>query len=105
MRSLLGLCAILALSACGPAQTAFPPGVEQNFMLSCGRSGGAAALCACTWDKIEAEISPSDFIALERLPGPERENHAITRQIADMAAACYANQATEAPAAEPAPAQ
>lgn len=104
MRYLLGLCAVFALSACGQAQIGFPPGVEQNFMTSCERSGGASALCACTWDKIEAEISPSDFIALERLSGPERESHAITRQIADMAMACHESLSTQAPGLEPAPA-
>ncbi|HYD87059.1 MAG TPA: hypothetical protein VEA80_06270 [Vitreimonas sp.] len=104
MRVVLGLCAFLAFAACSPAQRGYPPGVEQGFMQACERQSGVPGLCACTWDRIEAEIDPNDFAALERLPGPERDAHPLMRRIVDMRSACHASL-TPAPAGqEPTPA-
>ena len=52
-------------------------------------------LCACIWDKIEAEVPPNDFAALERLPGPEREAHPLMAQINEYSFACARQLETE----------
>jgi hypothetical protein len=51
-------------------------------------------LCSCTWDKIEAEISPNDFSALERMPGPQRQAHPLTAQINGYVETCNASLTT-----------
>ena len=89
--------ALLVLAACSPptAQTAFAPGVEQNFMRACEAQSTVPGLCGCTWDRIEAGISPSDFAAVEALPGLERQGHPLTAQIESYALACGADVATD----------
>lgn len=86
---LLASLSLLALAACNPQPATFGPEVERNFMMACElQQGSSQALCSCTWDKIEAEISPNDFAALERLPGPQRETHPLTTQINGYVEAC-----------------
>jgi hypothetical protein len=87
MRLLIGL-AFIALGACTPRPATYPPDYERNFVTACEAQGSTNALCACVWDRIEADISPGDFAALERLPGPEREAHALTAQINGYVEAC-----------------
>lgn len=99
----LALVVVLALTACGREATTYPPEYELNFMTACEAQSSLPGLCGCTWARIEAEIPPNDFVALERLPGPEREAHPLTAQIAEYALACTA-ELTPAPAGEPAPA-
>lgn len=89
MRFVLLLGVALALAACGRRETAgYPPGVEMNFMRACEAQNGIPGMCACIWDKIEAEIPADDFVALERLPGPEREAHPLMQQINNYSFAC-----------------
>lgn len=83
---LLG-CVVLA-AACGRSAAGYPPEYELNFMQACEARSTVPGMCACTWDKIEAEVPPADFIALERLPAAEREAHPLKRQIDDYALAC-----------------
>jgi hypothetical protein len=83
---LLG-CVLLA-AACGRPATGYPAAYELNFMQACEARSTVPGLCACTWDKIEAEVAPADFAALERLPAAERETHPLKRQIDDYALAC-----------------
>jgi len=105
MRVVLGVVALVLLAACGrPEQQTYPPGVEQAFMQACEAQSRIEGLCGCTWMRIEAEIAPNDFIALERLPGPEREAHALTRRISEMAEACHAELAVPLTPEEPTPA-
>ena len=95
MRGLMALL-VLALGACTPpAPATFPPGTEMTFMSACQRQGAPEGYCSCVWDRIEAEVPPGEFVALERLSGPEREAHPLTRQIAGYALAC---RPTSAPA-------
>lgn len=108
MRGLTALL-ILALAACTPpAPATFPAGTEMTFMSACQRQGAPEGYCGCVWDRIEAEVPPGEFMALERLSGPEREAHPLTRQIAGYALACRptsAPAATPVESAEPKPAQ
>jgi hypothetical protein len=90
----------LALGACGQRQEAYPPGVEMNFRRACEARSSTPGLCDCVWEKIKTDVRPADFLALESLPGPEREGHRLTAQINQYAFAC----ASELSAAEPAPA-
>jgi hypothetical protein len=85
---LLAFVTLLVLSACNPQPASYPPDYERNFMTACEAQGSSNALCACVWDRIEADIPPGDFAALERLPGPEREAHALTAQINGYVEAC-----------------
>lgn len=84
----LAVFALLALAACSRPATTYAPGVEMNFMRACEPRSTISGLCACVWDKIETEVTPADFTALERLPGPQREAHPLKRQIDGYAMAC-----------------
>jgi hypothetical protein len=89
------------LAACGQQREAgYPPGVEMNFTRACESQNPTQGLCACIWDKIEADVPPNDFAALERLPGPEREAHPLMRQINEYSFAC-ARQLEMEPAPTP----
>ncbi len=81
----------LALGACTQQPVAYGPDVERNFMTACENQGSPNALCSCTWDKIEANITPGDFAALESMPGPQREAHPLTAQISGYVADCNAS--------------
>jgi hypothetical protein len=97
-RFVLGL-ALVLLAACGRPEARYPPQYETNFMSGCHSGGSSRARCACIWDRIEAEIDPNSFAALEQLPGPERAAHPLMQQIQGYAQAC-----SSAPPVEPPPA-
>lgn len=103
VRGLIAMAALAALVACGqPQQRAYPADYAFNFKQACERQSQVEGLCDCTWDGIAAQISPNDFAALERLPGPERENHPLTRQIEQITLACHATL-NPPPEGEPTP--
>jgi len=87
MRVLAAL-SLLALAACNPQPATYSADVERNFMMACEGQGSSNELCACTWGKIATDIRPGDFAALERMPGPQREEHPLTRQINGFVEAC-----------------
>lgn len=89
---------LLGLAACNRAADTYDPGVEMNFMRACEAQSTIPGMCACTWDKIEAEIEPNDLDALELLPGPEREAHPLTAQINGYAFACGTQLREQTPA-------
>ncbi len=91
MRALMAL-AVLALAACGPqADPGYTPEYSFGFTQSCTASSGSHELCACIWDKIEANVSRADFDALERMTPAEREAHPLNAQIQGYAVECAAN--------------
>ena len=101
MRSIFAVVLMLGLAACAPpAPASYPPQVEANFMRGCENRGATQSYCSCVWEKVEAQISPRDFEALERMPAAQRETHPLTRQIAGFAMECQAAPAA-APAQEP----
>lgn len=85
---LLACLSLLALAACNPQPAAYAPDTERNFMMACEAQGSPNALCGCTWERIEANITPGDFASLERMPGPQRESHPLTAQINGYVEAC-----------------
>jgi len=94
----------LALAGCtppAPTPAGYPPQYEVSFMRGCEGQNPAPGVCACIWDRIEAEVPPSDFAALDRMPGPQREAHPLMDQINGYALAC---RTAREPAAEPPPA-
>lgn len=88
---LIVLFSLLAITACAQQPATYAPDVERNFMTACEAQGSPSALCSCTWDKIEADVPPGDFAALERLPGPEREANSLTAQINGYVETCNAS--------------
>jgi len=80
--------AVLALAGCGPPAGGYPPAYELNFMNACEARSSIPGLCSCIWEKIETEVAPADFAALERLPAAEREAHPLKLQIDEYALAC-----------------
>lgn len=90
MRRWLLLVPMLALTACNPQPASYPPEYERNFMAACEARAASSSdeVCGCVWDRIEAEISPSDFAAFERLPAATREAHPLTAQINGYIEAC-----------------
>ena len=99
-RVLPGLCLVL-LAACGRPEARYPLHVQTNFMGACQNQGSTQQRCACIWDKIEANIDPNSFAALEQLAGPERESHPLMQQIQQYSLAC---PSVPAGGAEPPPA-
>lgn len=67
MKALVALAALtlaaLTLGACGAS--AYPEQYGFNFRSACERNGGQPAYCACVWDKVEAEIPVTDFVAYD----------------------------------------
>jgi hypothetical protein len=91
VRAAFAVLLILCLGACERRAARYPPGYETNFMTACEAQAGALPeRCACIWDRIEADIAPDDFRALELLPGPERQTHPLMRQIEGYRQACLA---------------
>jgi hypothetical protein len=84
----LALVSLSMFGACDAQPQTYPPDYERNFMVACEAQRSTNALCSCVWERIEAEISPGDFAALERLPGPDREAHPLTAQINGYVEAC-----------------
>ena len=95
---LLASLSLLALAACNPQPATYAADVERNFMMACEAQGSSNALCGCTWDRVEAEIRPGDFAALERMPSAQRESHPLTAQINGYVEACAVDLA---PAPDP----
>ncbi len=83
MRAWIVLGAALLASACNQPAPTYAPEVEFNFMRACEERSEVPGLCACIWERIAAEVEPNDFIALEQLPGPAREAHALTARLTD----------------------
>lgn len=96
MRRLILLGCVLLTTACGRPAAGYPAEYELNFMQACEARSAVPGLCACTWAKIEAEVPPADFAALERLPAVEREAHPLKRQIDDYALTCARELSGEA---------
>lgn len=94
--------ALLVLAACSPPAPpqGYSPDVEINFMRACESRSQTPGLCACVWDKIEAEVPPADFTALEMMSGQQRAAHPLTEQINNYSYAC-ANQLAAEPTAAP----
>jgi hypothetical protein len=88
MRLWLFLVPVLAVAACNQQAASYPPEYEPNFMTACEAQGSSNALCGCVWNRIETEISPGDFAALERLPAANRDAHPLTAQINGYVEAC-----------------
>lgn len=100
MRWIVALVPLL-LAACNQQSATYTPDFERNFVTACEAQGSSNALCSCTWDRIEAEISPDDFAALEAMPGPQREAHPLTAQINGYVEACNVSlEALPAPGAD-----
>lgn len=86
--------AMLTLASCGKASQGYPPDYEFNFTRACAAQGAGDAYCACTWDKIEANIPAADFAAFERLPVAARASHPLQTQISGYADDCRRYPAT-----------
>ncbi|MGE0740986.1 MAG: hypothetical protein AB7O98_06555 [Hyphomonadaceae bacterium] len=100
MRAFVFILVASMLAACGQAQqqAAYPPEYEVNFMRACQAQPEAAdGRCACIWDAIEANVSPQDFAALERMTPAQREIDPLSRQIEAYALSCIPG-GTEGPA-------
>jgi hypothetical protein len=104
MRVLIFVC-LATLAACSPpAQSGYPPQIEMNFRNACEAGSQIEGLCACVWERIEAEVPPGDLMALERLPINERQAHPLTRQIETYSYACAEQLGAMTPSTELAPA-
>ena len=93
--------ALAAAVACSPPRT-YPAAIQHSFMQACEARSAVPGLCACTWEQIEANVAPSDFIALENMPEAERLASPVSRQIEGYAMAC-ASRLPPPPIAEPTP--
>jgi hypothetical protein len=80
--------ALFALAACTQQPAEYPPQVEMNFRNACEAQSPPDGVCACVWERIEAEVPPADLMALELLPINERESDPLAQQIAGYAVAC-----------------
>lgn len=97
------LLSVLALAACGQQDAkTYPPQYELNFMRSCQAQRAPAQFCACTWERIERDVSPADFAAFERMPPNEQATNPLRDQIARYAEECR-SEAMPAPQKPAAP--
>jgi hypothetical protein len=83
----IGLAA-LALGACAEPSPEYPSHYEFAFMQACEAQDPLPGLCACTWDKIEANFARRDFDALERMSADERAADPRQAQIEGYALEC-----------------
>ncbi len=91
MKLLVIAASCLALAACGRAERGYTPEHQRNFTLGCAAgSAEAEALCACIWEKIEAEVPRPDFESLDHAPRAERAAHPVAQRISAFAAQCRA---------------
>lgn len=100
--SAVGLLALLWSMNSTPRHVGYPPQTEVTFKSHCEASEASPAqqaYCACTWEKIEAEIDPNSFAALEQLPTSEREAHPLMQQIRGYMLACRGTPPVEQPPA------
>lgn len=84
---LLSLCALLTLAACGQNARTYPPGYEANFTRSCVGAGSTAAMCACMWARIEAEIPVRDFEAADAAIRAGQD-HPVKAKLVEIATSC-----------------
>lgn len=103
-RNAVVVAALAFVTACGQQDAAYPPQIEMNFRNACEASSQIEGLCACVWERIEAEVPARDLMALERLPINERQAHPLTQQIETYSYACAEQLGATAPSTEPAPA-
>jgi len=97
IRTTLALTALVALTACGQPQQqdqGYPPHYEYGFMRACEAQGPAPGVCACTWDRIEAEVPRSEFDRFERLSARERDVDPLKGQFEGFSLACAASAAS-----------
>jgi len=97
IRTILALTALVALSACGQPQQqeeGYPPHYEYGFMRACEAQGPAPGVCACTWDRIEAEVPRSEFDRFERLSARERAADPLTSQFEEFGRTCATSAAS-----------
>lgn len=87
----LFVAAFLIVSACSPPPRGYQPGVQANFMRACESQSTVRGLCACAWGKIEANVAPADFAALETMSGPQRDASPVKQQIDGYTRACLAD--------------
>ena len=69
-RAIFSALLTVALAACGDSTSgtvniAYPAEVRNNFLTSCTAAGSSQATCECILTGLEANISLSDFVALE----------------------------------------
>ena len=86
-RRLLAVAVLCAAASCGPAARTYPPEYRATFTVSCERQT-APQVCACAWERIEADVPVSDFEALERMSAAQRTANPLTRQIQDYFLTC-----------------
>lgn len=89
------IAALLALAACSPPPRSYAPGVQTNFMRACESRSAVPGFCACVWTKIEANIAPNDFAALETLSEQQRQANPIMQQMAGYQRECIAEAQRE----------
>lgn len=91
MKPLLLIAALAALGACQRIErSAYPAEYRTAFITSCQVQGETEAHCLCVYDKVQANISQSDFEAMD-LAAQSGESHPLAGQIAQYSAECRAS--------------
>jgi hypothetical protein len=90
MRAIVAFGFLLLLAACG-REAGYPDDYRFNFIQACESQQMVAGLCACTWEKIEANVARADFDAAERMSPEQRALTPLQRQIEGYAVECAAS--------------
>jgi hypothetical protein len=89
------IAALCALAACSQPTRSYAPGVEANFMRACESRSAVQGFCACVWTKIQTNITPADFAALEQLSEPQRQANPVMQRMAGYQRECIAETRRE----------
>lgn len=91
MKRLLLIAALVAIAGCQRIErSAYPAEYRTAFITSCQVQGESEAHCLCVYDKVQANISQSDFEAID-LAAQAGETHPLQGQIAQYSAECRAS--------------
>jgi len=89
MRVALAVGLLVLVAACGRSEAGYPDIYRFNFIQACeSQQQQVSNLCACTWDKIEANVPRAAFDAAERLSPEERAASPLQQQIQGYALEC-----------------
>lgn len=84
---LIVLGAALALAGCG---SGYDAAYERAFMEHCQTSGGSEAVCACAFERIEAEIPRADMDSYEAAIDAGDQQHPLTPRLRALTLECAA---------------
>jgi hypothetical protein len=89
MRILVIIALATLAAACG-RDAGYPEEYRFNFLQACEAQQAVQGLCACVWERIEAEVPRAEFDAAEAMTPEARVASPLQQQITNYALECGA---------------